>query len=83
MFSADSFVGSEDAAALGLDTNPADFYDQDADDRDSVWIGKMRKGHKSDAILSCPLCFTTVCIDCQQHAYQENQFRAMYVMHCR
>lgn len=42
-----------------------------------------RSSHKSDALLSCPLCFTTLCIDCQQHAVYDNQFRAMFVMNCR
>jgi hypothetical protein len=34
-------------------------------------------------MLSCPLCFTTVCIDCQQHELYETQFRAMFVMNCK
>ena len=38
---------------------------------------------KSDAILSCPNCMVTLCIDCQQHDSYKNQFRAMFVMHCR
>ena len=41
------------------------------------------RAHRSDAILSCPLCFTTLCIDCQQHDKYDNQFRAMFVMNCR
>ena len=72
-----------EAATLGLDTTPAEFYDPDADAKDEKWVDKLRKGHHSDAILSCPLCFTTVCVDCQQHATNENQFRAMFVMNCR
>ncbi|KAL4422228.1 hypothetical protein ABPG77_009703 [Micractinium sp. CCAP 211/92] len=72
-----------DAAVLGLDANPPEFYDPEADDKDEAWIRKMRRSHRSDAILSCPLCFTTLCIDCQQHDKFENQFRAMFVMNCR
>ena len=49
----------------------------------STAVGCRRQGRKSDAILSCPGCLTTVCIDCQQHAVFENQFRAMYTMNCR
>ena len=45
--------------------------------------GSRWQGRKSDAILSCPGCLTTVCIDCQQHAVFENQFRAMFTMNCR
>mmetsp|Transcript_13026 Transcript_13026/g.19171 ORF Transcript_13026/g.19171 Transcript_13026/m.19171 type:complete len:203 (-) Transcript_13026:4055-4663(-) len=34
----------------------------------------------TDAVLSCPCCFTTVCMDCQRHVKYPNQFRAMFVM---
>jgi len=51
--------------------------------QDEAWAAKLRQGRKSDAVLSCPACLTTVCIDCQQHALAEGQFRAMFVMNCR
>jgi len=38
------------------------------------------KARDSDAVLSCPCCFTTVCMDCQQHEKYNNQYRAMFVM---
>ena len=38
------------------------------------------KPRHSDAILSCPYCFNTVCMDCQQHEKHQDQFRAMFVM---
>ena len=81
-FSTDS---DDDAEKLGLDSVPAEFYDPDADEKDEKWVQKLRQGKSknSDAILSCPLCFTTVCVDCQQHATEENQFRAMFVMNCK
>ena len=41
---------------------------------------KMLKPRESDAVLSCPLCFNIVCMDCQQHEQYEDQFRAMFVM---
>ena len=44
---------------------------------------KVREIPKSDAILSCPGCMVTLCIDCQQHETYKNQFRAMFVMNCR
>ncbi|KAI7843356.1 hypothetical protein COHA_003052 [Chlorella ohadii] len=78
-----SAVSDADAAALGLDTQPPEFYDPEADDKDEAWARRMRRSHRSDAILSCPLCFTTLCIDCQQHDTYDNQFRAMFVMNCR
>lgn len=34
----------------------------------------------SDAILSCPSCMTTLCLDSQQHEKFRGQFRAMFVM---
>ena len=55
----------------------------DLDDQDEVWARKQRQGRKSDAILSCPNCMTTVCLDCQQHDYMANQYRAMFVRNCR
>ncbi len=146
-----SAVSDADAAALGMDTRPPEFYDPEADDKDEAWAQRMRRcggsrgaasrqgcpcrpaawlprmhalvvcscqvvralgsycavpfirnsgkchmspprftcapmfprSHRSDAILSCPLCFTTLCIDCQQHDTYDNQFRAMFVMNCR
>ncbi len=57
-------------------------YDPDADDADEKWVAKKRHGRPSDAILSCPACFTTVTIDCQQHAVYSNQFRSVFVMNC-
>ena len=38
------------------------------------------KPRNSDAVLSCPCCFSIVCMDCQRHVKYENQFRAMFVM---
>ena len=46
-------------------------------------LPKVSEIPKSDAILSCPGCMVTLCIDCQQHETYKNQFRAMFVMHCR
>lgn len=66
-----------------LNTDAPDFYDPDIDDQDAEWVAKQRQGRKSDAILSCPACLTTLCIDCQQHTELECQFRAMFVMNCR
>ena len=76
-------MSDADAAALGMDAQPPEFYDPEADERDEAWVHKARGALRSDAILSCPLCFTTLCIDCQQHAKYDGQFRAMFVMNCR
>lgn len=46
-------------------------------------MAKRRQGRQSDAVLSCPCCFITVCLDCQQHEVYQNQYRAMFVANCR
>jgi hypothetical protein len=37
---------------------------------------------RSDAVLSCPGCFSIVCLDCQRHAKHEHQYRAMFAQNC-
>ncbi|KAL3679259.1 hypothetical protein R1sor_022215 [Riccia sorocarpa] len=59
------------------------YYDEKLDDQDEAWAIKQRQGRKSDAILSCPACFTTLCIDCQRHEQYVHQYRAMFVRNCR
>jgi hypothetical protein len=46
-----------------------EFYDPDLDDVDERWVSKQRKGRTSDAVLSCPACFTTLCLDCQRLSF--------------
>lgn len=41
-----------------------------------------RRAPRSDAVLDCPACMTTLCIDCQKHATFPHQYRAMFVMNC-
>ncbi|XP_062863475.1 E2F-associated phosphoprotein [Trichomycterus rosablanca] len=36
----------------------------------------------SDAVLNCPACMTTLCLDCQRHVKYRGQYRAMFVMNC-
>ncbi|CAO3648233.1 unnamed protein product [Mucor fragilis] len=69
-------------------------YDPDMDDKDEKWVAKqinddsMRSSEqgplddKTDAILSCPMCFTTLCYSCQRHEKYADQFRAMFVRNC-
>ena len=40
---ADSNIGDADAAALGMDTQPPEFYDEEADERNEAWVQKMRR----------------------------------------
>nr|XP_016488205.1 PREDICTED: E2F-associated phosphoprotein-like isoform X2 [Nicotiana tabacum] len=42
-----------------------EFYDPELNDKDELWVQKKRGGRTSDAILNCPACFTTLCLDYQ------------------
>ncbi|KAL3872749.1 hypothetical protein ACJMK2_035953 [Sinanodonta woodiana] len=44
--------------------------------------GKVKPVQSSDAVLNCPACMTTLCLDCQRHETYMNQYRAMFVMNC-
>lgn len=46
-----------------------EFYDPELDDKDELWAHKKRKGRTSDAVLSCPACFTTLSLDCQRFTF--------------
>ncbi|KAF8033225.1 hypothetical protein BT93_D1974 [Corymbia citriodora subsp. variegata] len=59
-----------------------EFYDPDLDDKDEKWIEKKRNGRATDAVLSCPACFTTLCLECQRHEKYVTQYRAIFVMNC-
>ncbi|KAG0493715.1 hypothetical protein HPP92_004709 [Vanilla planifolia] len=60
-----------------------EFYDPLLDEKDEQWVNKQRKGRTSDAVLSCPACFTTLCFDCQRHEIYVTQYRAMFVLNCK
>ncbi|PWA47513.1 E2F-associated phosphoprotein [Artemisia annua] len=60
-----------------------EFYDPNLDDKDQLWIQKKRKGQYSDAVLSCPACFTTLCLECQRHEKYVTQYRAIFVVNCK
>jgi hypothetical protein len=70
------------ALLLWPGASEVDHYDPEADDQDETWVATHRTGRTSDAVLSCPACFATLCIDCQQHELYSNQFRAMFVTNC-
>lgn len=40
----------------------------------------LKKPRNSDAIISCPACFSTLSMDTQRHYKYQNQYRAMFVM---
>ncbi|XP_027367094.1 E2F-associated phosphoprotein [Abrus precatorius] len=64
-------------------TSKPEFYDPDLDDKDEKWIHKRRQGRESDAVLSCPACFTTLCLECQRHEKYLTQYRAVFVVNCK
>ena len=37
----------------------------------------------TDAILNCPCCMTTLCMDSQRHETFKTQYRAMFVSNCK
>ena len=67
----------------GLSKEQGDLYDDKADDADEAWAVQQRSGRKSDAHLSCPSCLSTLTIDCQRHAFNPDQYRAIFVTNCR
>ncbi|KAG5531572.1 hypothetical protein RHGRI_026249 [Rhododendron griersonianum] len=60
-----------------------EFYDPSLDDKDELWVQKKRKGQYSDAVLSCPACFTTISLECQRHEKYVTQYRAVFVFNCK
>ena len=76
-------AGGEDEDGGEPQDPSAEFYDPDLDQRDEAWMARQRGGGKSDAILSCPGCLSTVCLDCQQHQTLEGHFRATFCMNVR
>lgn len=82
-FEEDLQSSTSDSASLPDATQHAEFYDSEADEQDQAWVTTQQQGRRSDAILSCPGCFTTICVDCQRHEYIATQYRAMFVTNCR
>ncbi|KAL3137158.1 hypothetical protein ABBQ32_006726 [Trebouxia sp. C0010 RCD-2024] len=79
----DDLQSTSDSESLPGAGQHAELYDSEADEQDQKWVEQQRQGRRSDAILSCPGCLTTVCVDCQRHEYITTQYRAMFVTNCR
>ncbi|KAK4798543.1 hypothetical protein SAY86_030869 [Trapa natans] len=60
-----------------------EFYDPKLDDKDESWVEKRRHGNATDAVLSCPACFTIICLECQRHETYVTQYRAIFVVNCK
>lgn len=72
-------------------------YDPDIDEDNERWVEQQRRSYQphqpegskqkrlpnSDAVLDCPACMTTLCLDCQRHDVYDNQYRAMFVTNCK
>ncbi|XP_034369748.1 E2F-associated phosphoprotein [Arvicanthis niloticus] len=81
-----------------IPSNDELLYDPEKDNRDQAWVDARRRGYhafglqrprqkqqpvpNSDAVLNCPACMTTLCLDCQRHESYKTQYRAMFVMNC-
>ncbi|KAJ1992347.1 hypothetical protein GGI25_002874 [Coemansia spiralis] len=58
-----------------------ELYDEDADQQDAMWMAE-RHPDTTDAVLSCPGCFTQICFVCQHHSRFPGQYRALSTEHC-
>uniref|UniRef100_A0A2K6FY64 E2F associated phosphoprotein n=2 Tax=Propithecus coquereli TaxID=379532 RepID=A0A2K6FY64_PROCO len=65
------------------------YFDSDSEDEDKAYHGfglqrplQQQPVPNSDAVLNCPACMTTLCLDCQRHESYKTQYRAMFVMNC-
>ncbi|CAO3623673.1 unnamed protein product [Cunninghamella blakesleeana] len=72
------------------------FYDPLGDEEDEAWLAEQIKKAlpkkssykdnspaRTDAILTCPMCFSPLCYSSQRHEEYSNQFRAMFVTNCK
>jgi E2F-associated phosphoprotein len=72
-------------SAPSIQTNPVSSGSLPVDDATSdaaADIDDVPVSLDTDAILSCPSCFTTICYQCQRHENYAGQFRAIDVFHC-
>ncbi len=70
-----------------------EYFDAEGDEKNQRWMEKKemyycRKNRKdgrrgTDAVLSCPLCFSILCVDCQRHDRFKTQYRAMFASNCK
>ncbi|KAK8821232.1 hypothetical protein WA538_005860, partial [Blastocystis sp. DL] len=51
---------------MGLNTERDILYDPSLDDRYEEWSNQHHERKKTDAILCCPSCFTTICYECRE-----------------
>ncbi|KAF7727752.1 hypothetical protein EC973_007211 [Apophysomyces ossiformis] len=85
---------AEDSSTKKVLSDDQLLYDPNLDDEDEAWVNeqikkaapKKKKNQaeaKTDAILTCPLCFVPLCFSCQRHDRYPKQYRAMFVRNCK
>uniref|UniRef100_A0A2K5RG02 E2F associated phosphoprotein n=1 Tax=Cebus imitator TaxID=2715852 RepID=A0A2K5RG02_CEBIM len=80
-----------------IPTNDELLYDPEKENTDQAWVDAQRRGYhglgrqrshqqqtvpNNDAVLNCPACMTTLCLDCQRHELYKTLYRVMFVMNC-
>lgn len=73
----------EEESYMAFEADP--LYGAELDDEDIEWLRVHSSGVSdlpSDAVLSCPACFTTLCLCSQRHEIYKEQYRAIFVMNC-
>lgn len=58
-----------------------EFYDPKLDEKNESWAQKQRRGRTSDAVLSCPACFTTLSLDCQRYPTTFSTQSPLFALH--
>jgi hypothetical protein len=89
---ADSEDEEEAAERLAAAAAAAGMLDETADDMDRKWVdanlrdggggGAAGRKRASDALLSCPGCFTSLCFDCRAIGRGGRAFRAERALNC-
>ncbi len=89
---ADSEDEEEAAERLAAAAAAAGLLDETADDIDRKWVdanlrdggsgGAAGRKRASDALLSCPGCFTSLCFDCRAIGRGGREFRAERALNC-
>lgn len=82
----DDEMDTEDATSTAAEI-PTPFYDDQIDEENRQWVDENLRRHKesiepSDARLSCPCCFTEVCVDTTRDAKCPTKYHAKFAVHC-
>ena len=79
--SSSSSSSSSDAGGDVGALEAREFFDADADAKEfAKLVASLGGDGRTDAVLSCPGCFTTVTALCQRHERYHEQYRAVFAM---